>query len=407
MRIIFTTLILLITNFIFAQNTFLPDSILGYSWNPQAETWEWQLTEAFGYNTDNKIWHYDYWELQNNSTYNQRKRTTYDDEGNISLEEFYHYSSGAWNIYRKAVYTREISNDSIIETINYYYYSLDWESDTRIINQKNTDGQLLSQIELNANKDFQGNLIFRPWNKNEYSYDNNGNTIEIIQYGVDFQTDTFELGRKFSYLYDADNHRVRSQFNVWNSDLAVWENRSYVDYIYFNGQKIEQSVYSWGNGWQLTDKEIYTYENDLLVEKHFYYWVSSLGLLLETGKVELIYDENGKVMEELTSLFTGSAYLNYDKKIYKYINTEDIKFNGTSIAIPTYPNPTVDNFTLEIPKELEDSEAILFNAQGQWIQQYQINDTRPVFSIGHLEKGVYFLKIVKGNLSSTVQIVKI
>ncbi len=88
--------------------------------------------------------------------------------------------------------------------------------------------------------------------------------------------------------------------------------------------------------------------------------------------------------------------------IYRYgdnlLNT-DIYYNKGKQEINIYPNPTNNNITLELLKQLQSKESTIsiYNIQGQLLSRITTQQAITDINVSNLSKGVYFLKIEIAN----------
>jgi len=96
------------------------------------------------------------------------------------------------------------------------------------------------------------------------------------------------------------------------------------------------------------------------------------------------------------------AKLSQESFFSKRSNSNEIVSNTHSLAI--YPNPTTNNFTVDIP--WSDATSLeIYNVVGEKIFSSIINSGRSVFDTKWFLKGIYFVKIIHGGMFETHKLV--
>ena len=112
-----------------------------------------------------------------------------------------------------------------------------------------------------------------------------------------------------------------------------------------------------------------------------YYESTSLETLTFTiGELSTSYHENSSA-----SLGRGFHHVAFSLIVKTYTPFQDWEINA-------YPNPTVDQLTVEVPAG-EAFNATLFSAVGQQMATWQLNDTRAELDLQSYPAGAYFLRI--------------
>jgi hypothetical protein len=74
-----------------------------------------------------------------------------------------------------------------------------------------------------------------------------------------------------------------------------------------------------------------------------------------------------------------------------------IEANKTQINSKLYPNPFSNSITIELRRNLENAELLVFDIVGKQILNARITETTSSLNTSALPKGVYLVKIVSGN----------
>lgn len=80
--------------------------------------------------------------------------------------------------------------------------------------------------------------------------------------------------------------------------------------------------------------------------------------------------------------------------------------NFSSNSFIVYPNPSNSVVNLALPAGLENAKVTLFNSLGQQVLNTDLQGTNPHFSVEELTSGIYFYKIISGNVSQTGKLIK-
>jgi hypothetical protein len=71
-----------------------------------------------------------------------------------------------------------------------------------------------------------------------------------------------------------------------------------------------------------------------------------------------------------------------------------------------FPNPATDNVTLEIPGELIGASILVFSSTGRLIDQLNPYSTKIELDVSGLPKGIYLIKIEKGAMQLTKELIR-
>ena len=90
---------------------------------------------------------------------------------------------------------------------------------------------------------------------------------------------------------------------------------------------------------------------------------------------------------------------------YLVVGIDDvINISNASIV---YPNPTVNNTTLEITSPKSNTKYVLYNSQGSQLMAQDVNNSKTVIPTNTLSKGVYYLQVIdQDNTSKIFRIIK-
>ena len=260
----------------------------------------------------------------------------------------------------------------------------------------------------------------------DYTYDSNGNLIEILK---DYTRVELSNGETLS-----TERMVKEEF-TYNSDNKKVNYKRYIKDAYTNNQ------------WDLIRERNYTYNSDGNLT------------LIEIGankKRELTYNTNGNVIEDITSRLDNSTWVYEDKKTYTYdnsipesdlllpnhcmlrhiFNDEHYTYNNKILNVSyydwndsnnnwdleyenifyynsissinseqdskihkIYPNPTSN----QVKFEIEEFDIIeIYNTNGKFLIKTNSN----VIDMQPFKNGIYFYKIISGNKIINGKIIK-
>jgi hypothetical protein len=110
-----------------------------------------------------------------------------------------------------------------------------------------------------------------------------------------------------------------------------------------------------------------------------------------------------------TNLNFIASEIVFDPELWITSNNNSINWILNESPILIYPNPTQNTFTIEssIPKKLHHSRIEIIDMFGKTIDssQFNSNDSYSI-DISALSAGMYFVKIISAEASSTHKIVK-
>lgn len=82
-----------------------------------------------------------------------------------------------------------------------------------------------------------------------------------------------------------------------------------------------------------------------------------------------------------------------------------IEEEHSDLIVNVFPNPFTDETTLNFTNEQPNRKAILYNILGKEIQTYNCNNKQSVIRKEELKNGIYFLKIIEGNNTTTKRLI--
>ncbi|MGE0021569.1 MAG: T9SS type A sorting domain-containing protein [Draconibacterium sp.] len=228
------------------------------------------------------------------------------------------------------------------------------------------------------------------WSKNEYNYDG-ADRLSTVEYStVNFITFTLEKTSRDSYQYNASGKVSVEIYSTWNGSTWVDEDKYETQYN-ANGD-VSVEIYSlWvENSWVQQDKDEYTYSNTnftgVVFPALFYFY----GLTEEEFSLnKLITGINSFEMVNGSWKNTGNTTFYYSGGTATNIN----EFENNVISV--YPNPAAESVYFGWKGNNESLSLELYQITGAKVID-QIVYSNQAVSISHLQSGVYFYKLLKG-----------
>ena len=141
------------------------------------------------------------------------------------------------------------------------------------------------------------------------------------------------------------------------------------------------------------------------------YIVGAAGVIRKTVNGGLTWSQQtSPTTEELRSVCFVNSTLGYaagaNGTIIKYEATAGIpETNSSSESVTIYPNPALEQFTLEANSDLLGSFYTLTDLTGKIIYTAEINSKNTVINISELSTGMYFLNL-NGQIYQTIKVIK-
>ncbi len=241
------------------------------------------------------------------------------------------------------------------------------------------NGKFAVVISTDNGETWSSNNILQEWNNS----DTISNVGESVSISLDDYSGTIrlafysELTQIASDGYDifVDNVTVGTPCDL-NIDLGDDINTNVIDLPYTVSIEDNYASYQWFNNGVAIDGET---NNS--------YEITALGFYQLTLEVT---DENGcQASDDINvEIFIGMELL-----------------NNTKISI--YPNPNAGIFNLEINSDVKEFSFELTNMKGQVIYNKIVKSSnyKEIIDISHLEKGIYYIKVINANSVKTEKLI--
>ena len=90
--------------------------------------------------------------------------------------------------------------------------------------------------------------------------------------------------------------------------------------------------------------------------------------------------------------------------ILKTTGTVNINESGEEQKINIYPNPTTGKFRIETKDALSKNQIDIYSMQGEKVYTLMLNTHHEIINV-QLSPGIYFIKVIEGEKSSTQKLV--
>ena len=113
---------------------------------------------------------------------------------------------------------------------------------------------------------------------------------------------------------------------------------------------------------------------------------------------------NDKTPDTMNIIVSSSASL-YDPVLGSTMWVDDVEFEGSAgialdiipeVKVNVYPNPTSDYLTFEFEKDVNQSNLIIFNIEGQTVRSTKVTQQKTTLEVGDLSAGTYYFHVIDG-----------
>lgn len=80
--------------------------------------------------------------------------------------------------------------------------------------------------------------------------------------------------------------------------------------------------------------------------------------------------------------------------------------DSLTIKVDIYPNPFVNEINIKGDNDISGSSVVIYNAIGNLVKEFVIFNTLETIDVRDLHKGLYIIKIIKGNKKTVKRIIK-
>lgn len=159
--------------------------------------------------------------------------------------------------------------------------------------------------------------------KDQYSFDNSGNTILYATYEWNSARKEWDGQEKFKYFYDySSSNLIQKVICYWNSTTREWYDYSKEVYFYdSSNHKTKDVLYSYESSasqWEERDMSVYLYDSFGNMTIKYGYWKSSINTWIQDIKTEYTYDSKGNNVLIVDSILLNNTWSPNKKYEYTY-----------------------------------------------------------------------------------------
>ena len=283
------------------------------------------------------------------------------------------WQDNAWVDFQKTIYTYSASKKVLTETSQLLYdgLSMDFSKVTNTYNEQDSLSVRLTQNNLNPLSTQWGNV-----------------------------------GQE-TYSYNADGTLNQTVSQTW-SPSNVWENSMRYTNTYNNSKKvISDLIERWVvDAWVNFSKTTYTYSGELLQESIDQDWLNEQWA--DTTKGMFTYNTSNELQQMVFQAWNPalSQWENHYRYTYTYVSTGIAPVLPTDKAFMAFPNPFVDQITIQSRLQGEQDVEII-NSSGQVVKSFKTQGKALKMDLGHLENGMYFIRMNAPEFNQSIKVLKV
>lgn len=236
------------------------------------------------------------------------------------------------------------------------------------------DGQIVE------NWDNQAKTWVNYW-KFGFTYDNNGNNTEALNYAWDTVSNTWGVYEKLTYAYSADGKNTEWIQYKWSPLLNNWEGMSkYVPTYDANMNIPEEIYYFWDaaeNTWVNSSKNINTFDSvGKLTATIRNFWNPAGKSWVNSSKSVMTYDVNGNISENILFYWSSGMnnWANMSRQVYSFDVhgkcTEEVDYRWVETT-GTWINDSRYAYLFDADMNLSESHFYRWDASGsKWLNYY-------------------------------------
>jgi hypothetical protein len=220
------------------------------------------------------------------------------------------YTANGWLDYQTELNTYD-NNFNLIETVTQYFSGMGLENYERITQTYYPDNQLETKLV-----QYWNGSEWEDDNKSVYTYDSQKRYSEIIYLLSDGAGGFLEFTRDLhSYSTNPKKETVESQ----QFANGGWENLSLTEGVYLDEERLQELTISGWNGFEyvFNEKSVYTYSNGLLTETLSSLWSGTEWV--DAAKQSYSYDIQERMLEYLSQSYNDTTQS--WENVYKMTNT--------------------------------------------------------------------------------------
>lgn len=327
---------------------------------------------------------------------------TYDANGNLTstLHQQYDAETGAWTNALNVVYTLN-PDGTVQEAVSHFWEEDDWQAMQKTIYTYSPTRKVLTETTQMGSEG-----VFLDFSKVTNTYNEVDSLETMLSQVSDFLTGQFTNSILDTYSYNANGTLNQMVSQDWNSETSAWENSNRYTNTYDEaGKTIADLTEMWvDEAWQNESKTTYTYTGNQIQESVEQEWDTDQWV--DAYKYAYSYTASNQLHQLITQ--------QWDEESSQWVNEGRITFTfGTTGIRPVadqrldvYPNPFKDQITIQ-SGAMKDQNIEVVNSSGQVVKSFKTQGKVQKMNLGHLENGMYFIRIASPEVSQSIKVLKI
>lgn len=370
-------------------------------WNEDSADWDNDSKDIYYYSSGGNQAGYVSYDWDNDSEQwnpDDSTHNAYNDEGLLSEYQGFYWDSGQWIIRYYSTYTYE-ENGWLNEHIHRMWYEDDqeWKNNIKWVYNYNGQGEILTKTR------YDQEVYEGPWVEEyqlEMIYNSEGKLSTTNS--ANWETDQWEIYRTDTMTYN-DAGMLASDRGYY-LDEGVWRPDFIYEFSYDDNDNLTEYIqYSWDRNLLdilLYAKRTYTYDlsytmADLLLpplddcewdNSHFPELISNMPL-----GIHVYHWENDGWEDYMTTDY-----------FYSEMNVHVVGLEEPDMAIPArlYPNPVNDLLLVDLPEVTSIATLSLYEITGRQVMRHQL-EAGASLSLANLSPGIYLYRLsVDGKIQS-------
>ena len=215
---------------------------------------------------------------------------------------------------------------TLLEYRSWWNGDLEWASKTELA--YDNIGNLIERIRWGMSWDGTRELV-REW-RGVFRYDSNRNLIERIQYEWDTAENAWQRHWRNEFIYDSNGNLIEEISSWWDSWQSEWSKSGRTVFTHdSNGNVIRAGGYTWSNEWIESWKLENTFDsNGNMLTERYYEWNWEDYDWRIRGRAYWVYDSHGNSTSEIH--YSYQTVWDWEKEDYvEYVWRWEARYNNT------------------------------------------------------------------------------
>ncbi|NLF42292.1 MAG: T9SS type A sorting domain-containing protein [Bacteroidales bacterium] len=332
-----------------------------------------------------------------------KQNYAYDENGYLikTYTQLCDTSSNTWKNSIQYIYTNNSDGNVIQYIVQIWDIQLDrWVNNCRVSSTYNSFNK--KEIEI---VDLWYNDCWNYEIKNTYSYDDDGDTTNVLTQFFQTSSNKWINSYNKNYIY---NNGLVQQYIWQNFDQfsCIWLNDQRVSYSYNESNNVQEILidYIYGNDWFSNVKRLYSYDASGFVSKIL---TQSKGISTNTwvnSYQRLNSNNSDGVLQQYTDQKwdkSSGSWINFERGTYTYYSKEN-----NEIEFTCFPNPASDFITISLPGS-DFVKVSIMNLHGQVLSTRVENSRKFQIPVNDLSQGIYFINVERGGKMGSYKFIKL